>query len=72
MAHSELPRHNEDARGGTFAFVRGLAPSPAMSDVFVDAVDDDAVDDDSTTIEMTETRDHVPSRSPCLPPTRVP
>ena len=32
-----------------------------MSDVFVDAVDDDAVDDDSTTIEMTETRDHVPS-----------
>ena len=30
-----------------------------MSDVFVDA-SDDAVDDDSTTIEMTETHDHVP------------
>ena len=25
------------ARGGTFGFVRGSAPSPAMSDVFVDA-----------------------------------
>ena len=41
------------------AFARGSASSPVMSDVFVDA-SDDAADDDSTTIEMTETHDHVP------------